>query len=111
MPRNPGGIQRGDQGPPPPLQVLGAALDGGTVGRVLRRNPPRRERRHSGIPTVAYHIKCSGGRGGPPLVILGGGTGGVEGSEITIDKRRRRRGGKYVNETTADGGRRRGMQV
>ena len=73
---NTGGIWHGSQVPPPPLQVLGEAEDGGADGKVIWITLPQRERRHSGRPNVAHHLQCGGGRGGPPLGILGGGTGG-----------------------------------
>ena len=72
---HPGGIWRGDQGPPPPPQVLGAAEDGGIGGRLIWRTLPRIERRHSGRTTVSHHLQCGGGCGGPPLRTPDGGTG------------------------------------
>ena len=56
MPGYPGGIWHGDQGPPPPTQVLGEAEDGGADGRLLRRTLPWRERdvtqRDPLLPTI-----------------------------------------------------------
>ena len=45
---HPGGIWRGSQGPPPPLQVLGSDIYGGPGKRVLLRTLPQREKRHTG---------------------------------------------------------------
>ena len=49
MPGYPGGIWCGDQGPPPTLQILGDATDGGTGGRVLRKKLPRGEKCDTGV--------------------------------------------------------------
>ena len=108
MPVHPGWIWSASQVPPPPLQVLGEASDGGSGGRVLRRNLTQIDRCHSGQPTIAHHLQIVGGRGGLPLVILGGGTGG--GSNEDREAAHRRRGGQYVNYNTDDGGQSRGMQ-
>ena len=62
---------RGDQGPLPPLKVLGEATYGGADGRVLCRNLMRVERRDSGGTTLAQHIQRGDESSGPPLVIPG----------------------------------------
>ena len=94
MTGHPGGIWCGAQGPLPPLQVLGAAEDGGTGGRLLHRTLPRRYRRQSGRPTFTHHLQCGGGLGVTPLGVLGGGTGGEGIEEMATDTRRRQQGGK-----------------
>ena len=76
MPGHLGDIWIGNQVPPPPLQVLGVASYGGTSGRVIRRTLLWIERRDTGGPTVAHHIQCGGGHGGPPLGIFGHGMSG-----------------------------------
>ena len=76
MPGDPEVIWCGTQGPLPPLQVLGAASDGGVGERVVRIILTLRKRRDTGGPTFTNHIQCGGGCGGPPLGVIVSVTGG-----------------------------------
>ena len=69
MPGNLGGIWLGDQGPPPPLQVLGEDPYDGAGRRVLRRILLQVERHESGGTSVTYHLQCGDGYSGPLLGI------------------------------------------
>ena len=73
MTRDPGGIWRGSQRPPPPWKVLGETPDGGAGGGVLHITLIRGERLDSGTHTISHHIQCGGGFSGPPLGIICGG--------------------------------------
>ena len=72
-------------------------------------NPLWRERLNTGGPTVAHHIQCVDGRGGPSLGVLGSGTGGGGGSSNNYGNNSQLVGGQYVKGTASDGKRRRGM--
>ena len=69
VPGNTEGIWRGAQGSPLPSKILGEAPNGGAGrgGGVLRRTLPLKNRLDTGVYTVAHHLKCGGGRSGPPL--------------------------------------------
>ena len=56
MPRYPGGIWHGDQGPLPPPKVLKEAEDDGAGGWVLRGTLLQRERGHPERPTVTHYF-------------------------------------------------------
>ena len=75
MPGDPGGVWYGDQGPLPPLKLIGEATDGASGGRVLRGTLLTGERCDSGGTTFAQHIQHGSEISGLPLEIPGGGRG------------------------------------
>ena len=105
MPRYPGGIWCGAQGPTTPPWVLVEAPGGGKGGKVLQRTLTLGERRDTGGPTASHHLQCGGGRSGPPLGI-------PDGRRIWKERQQRRQSGtagKTDNQgmwqgTLADGG-------
>ena len=72
MTGNPGGIWIGDQGPLPPMKVLGEATYGGASGRVLCKTILRGERCDTGGSNFSQHTQCGGVSSGPSLGISDG---------------------------------------
>ena len=102
VPENNEGIWHGSQVPPTPPQILGEAPYVGAGGGVLWSTLTRKERRGTGVPTVAYHLQCGGGPSGPPLGVTGNWVNG-ETSAMTTSQGRRHRDKLPGEGTTGEG--------